>query len=165
MTALFTKLFEIFRLRSGPEDLPVSWSWIIFFLMFNLLAGIELSRHLSTEAPATIAHIADLSLQVVILLALLNIRGVPERTAQTLLAFAGTGFLFTLILIGLSLGLVQAENSFGRILAQWGLLIWFIWYFAVAGHIYARSLSINMPLGIGIAVITDILRHILLESI
>jgi hypothetical protein len=100
----------------------------------------------SDAAPRSVVAIA---VQFGLITALLRLRNLAARVPQTISALAGTGFLFGLISILLLNQLTPGEPALGVAMAIFGL---FLWSLAVDAHIYRHALSVNMSLGVLVAV-------------
>lgn len=159
MNSFIHNLLNILRLRTGPQDLPVSWPLTLAVCAIYVGEGILTGQHVGAESgPAksvTAAGIQFLSVAV-----LLNFRGVPERLPQTLLAFAGTGFIIGLLVFFF---LLQADPERNQpVLA----LLWigiFGWSLAVDAHIYRHALSIAMSRGLLVAVVVLAFTYVVME--
>jgi hypothetical protein len=161
MNGILMSLAKMLRLRGGPQDLPASWSLTIFlvtaYLVQNLITGQQLE-----DDNAAVKSLVAMSLQFVVLTGLLYWRHHVERFAQTLSALAGVGIVFNTITWAL---LTQSNPVLNQpVLA----LIWFavfIWSLFVDAHIYRHSLSVELSMGMLIAVLTLAASYVLIEML
>ncbi|MGD2129190.1 MAG: hypothetical protein PVJ33_13745 [Lysobacterales bacterium] len=158
---IFSRLLDMLRLRSGPQDLPAGRGLAVLLAVLYLGQGFiaDLVLGESDAAPRSIVAIA---LQFVVITALLNARRLSPRIPQTISALSGTGFI-----LGLASILVLAQvnpdvQQPGLALAFFGL---FLWSLAVDGHIYRHALSITMSLGVLIAVLIFAANYVVLRAI
>jgi len=159
MNTLFNGLLSILRLRSGPQDLSVSWSsalpLIAGFLMVGVFAGHQLA-----EEDSTAISLAAAALQYAAVIVMLAVRKFPERLAQTLSALAGTGIFFTILSF---MFLSQADPDRQQPMLAMAWFSVFFWSLAVDAHIYKNALSITMAQGMLVAVILLAASYVLIE--
>lgn len=147
MRPLIVTVLGILRLRDGPEDLPASVTLTVLAYAAYAVLGMYLSSLAGSEDTAPRMFVV-LGVQLLAVVAMLRIRGVPERLAQTLLALAGTGIVLSALFAPVVLSLDPDQPGRpGPVLAWLGLTAWSL---MVDGHIYRRAL--NSALGVGIVI-------------
>jgi len=146
---LIRTLFDILRLRSGPQDLPAGSGLAIILSIAWLGQGLLTDQILGETESAPRSLFAVL-VQFGAVIALLKLRNRAARIPQTISALAGTGFIFGLLALLLVLQLDPQQPNPGLALGYLGL---FIWSLLVDGHIYRHALSIKMSLGVLVAVL------------
>ena len=147
MNSPLQSLFEILRLKKGPQDLPSSWVFTIILVFVYLVFGVYTGQQLGDESPAS-TSLALTALQFIAVAVMLMIRKFPERLPQTLSALAGAGILLGMLSFVL---LVQADPDQQQpVLAMTWFMVFF-WSLIVDGHIYRHSLSVSMQQGLLIA--------------
>jgi hypothetical protein len=102
------------------------------------------------------------SIGLIPLLLGLGLRQFSVRLPQTITALAGTGLVFGALSIALAL---QASPGAVQPLL---VLVWvgtFVWSLVVDAHIYRRALSINMSLGMLVAVLIFALNFVAVEQL
>ncbi len=161
MNKFFINLENLLRLRGGPQEFPFSWQLTIFlvaaYLMQNLLAGSQLD-----DSNAAAKSLLAITLQVIVLFALLGWRQHLERFSQTLSALAAVGIVFNLVtrmLLTLSDPLVNQP-----VLA----MVWFavfFWSLFVDANIYRHALAITLSTGVLISVLTLAVSYVLIETL
>ena len=154
-------LFDILRLRAGPQDLPAATGLALILALAFFGQGIYTDRLLDggESTPRTLFAIA---FQLVAAALLLQLRGFSSRLQQTISALAGTGFLLGLVSLFLLMQLDREAPQPGLALGYLGL---FIWSLAVDGHIYRHALSIKMSLGVLVAVLVFASNFVLLRAL
>lgn len=161
MNNFFISLANMLRLRAGPQDFPGSWQLTIIlvatYLMQNLVTGSQLD-----DSNAAAKSLLAISLQVIVLVGLLNWRHHPERFAQTLSALAAVGIVFNLITWAL---LTRTDPDVNQPALA---IIWFsvfFWSLFVDANIYRHALQVTLSIGVLISVITLAVSYSLIESI
>ncbi len=133
-------LLDILRLRAGPEDLPASWTLTLIFVGLHVAFGMFTAMALD-QSSTVFNSLIMTALQIFAVAILLKVRGFPERLAQTLLAFAGTGIIIGGIVFGV---LLQADQDVNQPLLALVWLPLFIWSLVVDAHIYRNALAISL---------------------
>lgn len=148
------------RLRSGPQDLPAGAQLAVILTIAYLAQGLVADRIMepSDTQPRSLVAIA---LQFGVIAALLQLRRLGERIPQTISALAGTGFLIGVLAIVLLRQLTPGEPQPSLAMAYLAL---FLWSLAVDAHIYRHALSVNMSLGVLVAVSIFALNFFLLRA-
>ena len=159
MNTLLNTLAGILRLRSGPQDLPSSWTLtfalIIAYLMLVIFTGQRLG-----EGDSSAASLAVTAMQFIAVAVLLYLRKHPERLAQTLASLAGVGLIFgTVSFIFLS----QANPEVQQPVLAMAWFAIFFWSLVVDAHIYRNALSVTMAQGMLIAVLLLAASYVLVE--
>ena len=161
MQKFFISLANMLRLRGGPQEFSSSWALTIFlvasYLMQNLFTGSQLA-----DSSAGLKSLLAISLQVIVLVGLLNWRRHPERFSQTLSALAAVGIVFNLITWPL-LSLSDPDLNQPVLAIIWFAM--FIWSLFVDANIYRHALQVTLSIGVLISVITLAVSYSLIESI
>ena len=146
MLALFLTLFDIIRLRKGPEAIPYSWMLCLVVLTLWLLAGFAIA--LSTERiddqdflNSTFTGVVALACYAAIVVS----TGHTPRLLQTATAILGCGALISFLYLveTVVLGALVGEPVTTLI----AMLIVF-WSVPVEGHIIARAIDRHWYVGI-----------------
>lgn len=152
MAALLRQLFELCLLRRGPQDLPYSPQAVLGFALALVLVQMTVARLVVDPPLTTLAGRALITLGLVLATPawLLRLRGMANRTAQTQLAMAGAGLLFTLAMVPVGLVMLPAtqspDNVSGPALAaSFAAIVLFFWKLRVDAAIWRQSLEI--PVG------------------
>lgn len=146
---LIVKLFDIIRLRAGPQDLPASWLLTVLFFLLYMLIGYGGDQLIAQEGEEGSGNDLLLTLiNIVIVGLLIYARGVPQRLAQTLNALLGV----SLILLPIALTILYFA-SLGLTGLSWVWLFVFIWSLIVDGSIYRHALGVSINVGVLIAVL------------
>jgi hypothetical protein len=153
MSAIILKLFDIMRLRGGPQDLPEQMPQartLAVILALVYIAEGFIADSILGEPDTAPRSLLAITVQFVIVIALLNWRGMVGRMMQTIAAIAGVGAIFGLLSVVL---ILQADNGENQPLLA---LVWvsaFLWSLAVDAHIYRHALSVSMSQGVLVAVV------------
>jgi hypothetical protein len=152
-------LFDLLRLRAGPQDLPGSWTLTSIAIAAFLGQALVTSQSLDggDEAARSVLSIA---IQFAAVALLLKFRGHPERLEQTLLALAGTGFILGLLAFAL---LTQANADVQQPLLAILFFTIFGWSLAVDANIVRHALNVSLSTGVLVAVILLALTYVVLE--
>lgn len=154
-------LFDILRLRAGPQDLPAA-PGLAFLLTAAYFGQALYTDRLLDGAEASPRSLVAIGFQLAAAAVLLNVRGFRERLPQTISALAGTGFLLGIVSLFMLLQLDRDTPQPGLALAYLGL---FLWSLAVDGHIYHHALSIKISLGMLVAVLVFTANFMLLGAL
>ena len=161
MNVVLTHLLLMLRLRSGPQELPSAWSLTTMLLAASLGMGMYIGHTLGGEN-AVARSLSINILQVFAVIAMLQVRKVPERLPQTLSALAGTG----IILGGLAFVLLlQADPSVNQPLLGLAYFALVGWSLAIDAHIYRHALSINRSAAVLVAVLLMAVSYVFSEVV
>lgn len=161
MLALFLTLFDIVRLRKGPEAIPYSWVLCLVVLTLWLLAGFAIA--LSTESiddqdflNSTFTGVVALACYAAIVVS----SGHTPRLLQTATAILGCGALISFLYLveTVVLGALVGEPVTNLI----AMLIVF-WSVPVEGHIIARAIDRHWYVGIAAAMAVFVFQWFLYD--
>ena len=161
MLALFLTLFDIVRLRKGPEAIPYSWVLCLVVLTLWLLAGFAIA--LSTESiddrdflNSTFTGVVALACYAAIVVS----SGHTSRLLQTATAILGCGALISFLYLveTVVLGPLVGEPVTTLI----AMLIVF-WSVPVEGHIIARAIDRHWYVGIAAAMAVFVFQWFLYD--
>ncbi len=161
MLALFLTLFDIVRLRKGPEAIPYSWVLCLVVLTLWLLAGFAIA--LSIESiddqdflNSTFTGVVALACYAAIVVS----SGHTPRLLQTATAILGCGALISLLYLveTVVLGALVGEPVTTLI----AMLIVF-WSVPVEGHIIARAIDRHWYVGIAAAMAVFVFQWFLYD--
>jgi len=150
---IILKLLDIMRLRGGPQDLPAQMPLarnLAVVLTMAYVAEGFIADSILGEPDTAPRSLLAITVQFIMIAALLNWRGLAARFLQTIAALAGVGLLFGFLSVLLISQMEAGQNQ--PLLA----LVWitaFGWSLAVDAHIYRHALSITMSQGVLVAVI------------
>lgn len=161
MKATLMNLANLLRFRSGPQDLSSSWRLTIFLVLAYLLQNLLTGQQLQDSNAATKSLVA-MTLQIAVLVGLLNWRHQAERFAQTLSALAGAGILFNAIIWVLLSQSDPAQNQ-PTLVMLWFTV--FIWSLFVDANIYRHALSVSVSIGMLITVLLLAANYALLRML
>jgi len=161
MNELLQAVFDLLRVRGGPQRLPASWPLTNLVIALFIAEEVLTSQGLGGSSDAGQALLSA-ALQFSIVAGLLKLRGYPERLGQTLLALAATGIVVGLLAYLLFL---QADPSRNQpVLA----LLWFVvfgWNLAVNANIYRHALVISLSQGVLVAVVLLAISYVAMELV
>ena len=159
MNHLLHTVFDLLRLRAGPQDLPADPRLTGMVIVAYVAQAIFTSQALGGENEPTRSLMA-IAIQFGAVAAMLLYRRNPERLQQTLMAFAATGIVVSLIAFGLLLQSDPQQNQ--PLLALFWFLI-FGWSLAVDANIFRHALNVSMPIAMLITVMLLALTYLVLE--
>ena len=90
---LLPRLFDLMRLRAGPQDMPPGWELTLLFSLIYLSEGFFADQILN-ETDSAPRGLLAVTIQFLITFILLRFRGLSARLPQTLTALAGAGSFF-----------------------------------------------------------------------
>ena len=158
MGQLLTLLWDICRLRRGPQDLPYSPQLLLVVCALFLVLQLAVSRILDAEQDSLGAGVLSLAFTLGVLYLLLNLRKQSARFVQTALAIISCLIIFSVLLVSITLMIGTAPKSpaqvtpFQFLLATAALLV-LAWKLIVDGHILRHSLNVPFLFGVAIAVL------------
>lgn len=160
MGRILIPFLDMMRFRSGPQDLPASRGFTVLLAALYIAGGFLAGGVLDEPEYAQRAMMA-ITVQFTFIILLLQLKGLRDRSQQTIGALSGTGFLFGLMSVYL-LSLVNVEKPQVELAALYFVL--FIWSMAVDGHIYRHALSSKIGTGVLVAVTIFSINFILLRT-
>ena len=152
MAQLFNLIWDICRLRKGPQDLPYSPAALVALCAITLV----FETIVDTEAAAVAVGVVALGIYLSIIFLLLNLRGLRSRFVQTAIALLGCALVFNVIMLPLVLlfGDPQAAQTFspGKGMLILALLLIMSWKLIVDANIFRHGLNVPFFSGLMIAV-------------
>lgn len=158
MQHFLTLLWDICRLRRGPQDLPYSPLLLLVACVVSLGLQLVIARVMGVEHDTLGAGMLSLAFNLGALLLLLNLRDKRSRFVQTALAMLCCALLFTLLSLPIVLLIGSrppTPEQLTPLQALLGLLSLplLIWKIMVDAHILRHSLDVPFLAGIVIAVL------------
>jgi hypothetical protein len=152
--ALIDAFMKIALRRLGPEDLPDSslLLGIVLVAYAVLQAGVALPVYGGISGELLGSLVVEVGLLAGYTWAVLFLAGHRDRYQRTLTALLGTGALLTLVMLPAFLW-ARASGAAGGVAVLPGLAVVavLVWLVATNGHILARALSVEYPLGVAAA--------------
>lgn len=146
MLALFKTLFDIIRLRKGPDAIPYSWLLCLMALTLWLFAGLAMTI-MSEELGerdfllGTFTGVVGLACYASIVV----LSGNTPRLLQTVTAILGCGAALSFLFVAGNVFLTPfLSENLTRLIATLILL----WSIPVEGHIIARTIDRHWYVGI-----------------
>jgi len=161
MGPILARLFDILRLRSGPQDMPAGWKLAIVLSLAYIAQGF-FADQIFGEADAAPRSLLAITVQFLVIAALLNLKKFASRLPQALSALAGTGLIFGFLSI-LLVSQADPEKSQPALALVWIAVL--LWSLAVDAHIYRHALSITMSLGVLVAVMIFAANFTLIDAV
>ena len=146
MLALISFYIQLAALRRGPQDLPASSALLTLLAGLSVLIGTANgAKMFGGVRPALGANLVDLALSMLLVYALLQLRGHAARWLQTVSAFLGLGVLAGLLMIGVkavtgALGIPESAVLVDLALA--------IWLHVALGSVLRHALEIPLLAGV-----------------
>lgn len=157
-------ILDLLRLRAGPQDLPDSRPLTLAMIVVYVAQAVITSDILAAGQPVSDEQTARSLLSIAVQFGAVGVilawRRQPERLQQTLMAFAATGTVISLLAFAL---LLQAEPGVNKPLLA---LLWFAifgWSLAVDANIFRHTLEVSLPIAMLITVMLLALTYLLLE--
>ncbi len=146
MLALLKTLFDIIRLKKGPDAIPYSWIITIIALMLWLVAGFviaSMTEGMSEEdfLVGTFTGVVGLACYAAIVV----LTGRTPRLLQTLTAIIGCGAVLSFMYVAGTLVLAPLLSAGVTNLVVTLILLWSI---PVEGHIIARAIDRHWYVGV-----------------
>lgn len=163
MLQIASYFWQMCLLRRGPEQLPSSnfATGLIFGCYFCIsLTAIAVIRPQEPLSALVGILIISVIYQAGITFILLTFKGVPDRFRPTWSALLGTNTLMVLILLPFNMIILNSENSTLNSFADSATWVCLGWWFAIAGHIYHKSVEISILQGSAIAFLIELLSVI-----
>lgn len=161
MNGFWQTLIDLLRLRAGPQDLPDSRPLTLVVIGIYIAQAVMTSGVVNEDSNATRSLMA-IALQFIAVAGILAWRRHPERLQQTLLAFAATGIVVSMVAFTL---LLQSDPGVNQPLLA---LFWFVifgWSLAVDANIFRHALGIAMPIAVLITVMLLAVTYVVLELV
>jgi hypothetical protein len=169
MLALLRTLFDIVRLRKGPDAIPYSWLVCFFALLLWLFAG--LSTTVATPGMSdqdflygTFTGVVGLAVYAAIVVT----SGHTPRLLQTVTAILGSGAIISFMFLGASTllpPLFAALPFLGQSAVNIVVTLVLLWSIPVEGHIIARAIDRHWYLGIAVAMAVFIFQLYLYSAV
>ncbi|MGB5336529.1 MAG: hypothetical protein WBN07_12980 [Woeseiaceae bacterium] len=159
MQALISTLFDIIRLRRGPEAIPYSNLLFVIIGMMWLLAGVVMTLATAELGPkdfiiGVLTGIAGLACYAGIVV----LAGRSARLMQTLMALLGCGALLSFLFVAGDLVLTPLlSDSLSNVIVTLILL----WTVPVEGHIISRAIERHWYIGVVMAMAVFVLQLML----
>lgn len=162
MLALFETLFDIIRLRKGPDAIPHSTVLLVLIVALWLFAGLVMTV-LTAELDekdfvlGTITGLAGLLCYTAIVV----LSGKRARLMQTVMALLGCGALLSLMFVAGNVFLTPflSENVSNLIVTL--ILLWTV---PVEGHIISRAVDRHWYIGVVVAMAVFVFQLILYSA-
>lgn len=159
MLALIETLFDIIRLRKGPDSIPHSPFLLVVIIAMWLFAGMVMTL-LTAELDqkdfviGTVTGVAGLLCYVAIVV----LSGKRARLMQTVMALLGCGALLSLMFVAGNVFLTPflSENISNLIVTL--ILLWTV---PVEGHIISRAIERHWYVGVVVAMAVFVFQLIL----
>jgi len=160
--ALFETLFDIIRLRKGPDAIPHSTVLLVLIVALWLFAGLVMTV-LTAELDekdfvlGTITGLAGLLCYTAIVV----LSGKRARLMQTVMALLGCGALLSLMFVAGNVFLTPflSENVSNLIVTL--ILLWTV---PVEGHIISRAVDRHWYIGVVVAMAVFVFQLILYSA-
>ena len=150
------QIWNIMRMRGGPEELPFSYGMLGIFIAVHLLIDIVLAGQATIDGSNVISAIVNTLFTVGFVFVMLNMAKKQQRFVQTLLALLGAE-----ILIGLLGAVLLLLYQVPALSALVGLL-WLVlvaWNVLVAAHIFHHAMNTSMLWGMALAILYIFLAY------
>lgn len=146
MLALLRTLFDIIRLRKGPDAIPYSWLVCLIVLSLWLFAGLVMSAVFVEMDDqdfllGTFTGVVGLACYASIVV----LSGHTPRLLQTVTAILGCGAIISFLFVAGTLGL---EPFFSEATVNLTMTLLLLWSIPVEGHIIARAIDRHWYVGI-----------------
>lgn len=142
--ATVVPVFNVLRLRKGPQDLPAEPAVLVFWMGASVVSGLLVAGPLYGAWTSIFLSFLDLALLYLFVLLLLGMRGLTWRWLQTYTALVGVSAVLG---IGMALLLWLFPPDYaGHEVSGIGLLAYLfviLWLLTAFGHILHQSLRLS----------------------
>lgn len=169
MLALLRTLFDIVRLRKGPDAIPYSWLVCLIALLLWLFAGLWTT--IATPGMndrdflySTFTGVIGLAAYAAIVVT----SGHTPRLLQTVTAILGSGALISLMFLAASRllpPLFTPVPFLGQGAVNMVVTLILLWSIPVEGHIIARAIDRHWYLGIAVAMAVFVFQLYLYSAV
>lgn len=162
MLALIETLFDIIRLRKGPDAIPHSTFLFVIITAMWVIAGAVMTL-MTAELDqrdfviGTLTGIAGL----LVYAAIVVLSGKRARLMQAIMAFLGCGALLSLLFVA---GNVFLTPFLSKNLSSLIMTLVLLWTVPVEGHIISRTIERHWYVGVVIAVAVFAFQMILYSA-
>lgn len=149
MKAVFNLFWQICRLKQSPEFVPTQGWFVALVIIANLLCSLLVSIAADSELSvlmATTSIVVGQTTTAALTWIALNLRELGNRFVATITALFGCDLIITA-----AFALVLPLTSLLPALATLVFVLFLLWSITVAGFILQRSLKVNLPVGIMLA--------------
>ena len=142
LSIVIKEFLEICLFRKGPQDLPAARELFWLTIMVYILMSALLSYPTQTVIVAMLSGFIETLILLGISFLFLYLRSVPRRWMQVSTALAGTGVIFSLLVLPLYYLRVysQAGPAAQDLMMTMIILLW-LWNIAVMSHILKNAFS------------------------
>lgn len=149
MFALFETLFDIIRLRKGPDAIPHSTILLAIIAALWLLTGLVMTL-MTAELEARDFIIGTVTGVVGLLCyaAIVVLSGKSARLMQAIMALLGCGALISLLFVACN---VLLSSFLGDTIVNLIVTLILLWTVPVEGHIISRTIDRHWYVGVVIA--------------
>lgn len=163
MLALFETLFDIIRLRKGPDAIPHSTMLLSIIIGLWIFAGFVMTLMTpqldqTDFVIGTVTGIAGLFCYAAIIM----LSGHGTRLLQALMAFLGCGAILSLLFVA---GNVFLSPFLSANITNLVVTLILLWSVPVEGHIISRTIDRHWYLGVVIAMAVFVFQLILYSLI
>ena len=145
-------LIAICCFGKAPQDLPASRGVWLSAVLSYVLGSFLLTAISQDPAVSIISALLDTALLSLLTSTTLGVRGLSSRSLQTTTALFGTGFIFTLVAIPLSLLMSSLPEASAAVFPLFLFVIsLLLWNIGVMAHILRHALSSSMFVGVLLA--------------
>jgi len=144
--ALIHTLFDIIRLRKGPDAIPHSQLLFVMTVALWLLASIAMTvTSPELDPDAFLPGIAAAAAALLCYVAMIIFAGKAPRLLQTMTAIIGCGALLSILIVAVDIFLAP---FLGENLTSLIVMLILFWSVPVEGHIIARPIDRHWYVGI-----------------
>lgn len=151
---LWRTFYAICCFKRKPQDLPVSGELLNLSLVFYVMSSFLLALSTEEIKVAVFTGVIDGLLLALLTYLLLLLMRKPERWTQTTTALAGTGIIFSFLVLPFSFLIVVMNNNDPLIIVPFIFVISLIvWNIGVMAHIIRHALTSSFPFGVLVALV------------
>jgi hypothetical protein len=148
MIGVLRLLLQLCALQRGPQDLPHSANLTRVLVLASVAVDLLFVRMTEGGSNGEVRIVLSLALLLGLPWLILGWRGHRARYAQTLAAFAGTGAVFTLVVLPVAIEAAAlpvlergVEPTRAQLVMAWVTLLLVGWKLAINGHIWKHALD------------------------
>ena len=156
--------FDMCLLRRQPQDIPASRELLVFTVGIYLLITFLVVELDQMVTDTILAGLIDTGFLLAFVYLLLFLCRKASRWTQTVTALAGTGIIFSVLVIPIIIGTFDSDpmTPVQQIFYLFQYII-LIWYVVVLAHIFRHAISSSFVTGMFISIIYVLSSLILIE--
>ncbi len=161
---LWKSFYDICRLRSTPQNLPISNVLLMLLIPIYIIIGVIHLQLYFTIKQIIVLIVLDLSLLIMLVSSLLYFVGYTQRIKQTLTAIIGANCILDILSYPVATWLKFAQSGDNN-LPSLLLISFIVWKLIIYAHILRHSIESSFFIGFILSIIIYILILSVLQQV